>query len=288
MTTNVRKATAGSPNSLAPPRTLVRRAAGGSNAPAWIAYCRSLGWTLGGLGLAAVLWSLVVASGAFPRALFPSVPQVFRAEHLMWTDGLLMDDLLASLRRAAVGFALGAITAVVAAVITAGTTLGRNLLRPVLRLLSPIPTIGLVPLTILWFGLGENSKVLVIALGVFVPVWINSHAGLATTPLDYLRAARCLGAGRVQTLTRVVLPEAAPDISAGLRVGAAMAFVLIVVAEMTGTTAGIGYRIYQAQLFSQADRLIACLVTLGIIGALCDVAIAAATAPLTRWAGKEQ
>ena len=172
--------------------------------------------------------------------------------------------------------------------LTATTAAGRNLLQPVLRVFSPIPTIGLVPLAILWFGLGENSKTLVIALGVFVPVWINSHAGLASTPADYLKAARCLGAGRWQTLRKVVLPEAAPDIASGLRVGAAMAFVLIVVAEMTGTTAGIGYRIYQAQLFSQADRLIFCLIILGVVGALCDVAVSSATAPFTRWAKEER
>ncbi|MFC9979205.1 ABC transporter permease [Gordonia sp. NPDC127522] len=199
----------------------------------------------------------------------------------------MADDILASLRRAAVGFAVGALIGVVVAVLTATTAGGRNLLQPVLRVFSPIPTIGLVPLAILWFGLGENSKFLVIALGVFVPVWINSHAGLASTPTDYLHAARCMGAGRWQTLRKVALPEAAPDIASGLRVGAAMAFVLIVVAEMTGTTAGIGYRIYQAQLFSQADRLIFCLLVLGAIGALCDLAINSATTPMTRWA-KEQ
>lgn len=97
-----------------------------------------------------------------------------------------------------------------------------------------------MPLAILWFGLGEGSKVTVVALGVFVPVWINSHAGLSTTPADFLQAARCLGASRRLTRYRVVIPEAAPDIVAGLRVGAAMAFVLIVVAEMTGTTHGQG------------------------------------------------
>ena len=89
-------------------------------------------------------------------------------------------------------------------------------------------------------------------------------------------------------MRKVILPEAAPDIASGLRVGAAMAFVLIVVAEMTGTTAGIGYRIYQAQLFSQADRLIFCLIVLGILGALCDLAVNAATSPLTRWAQEER
>ncbi|MGV9798648.1 ABC transporter permease [Mycobacterium sp. NPDC003449] len=247
----------------------------------------TLGWTVAGLAIAAAVWSLAVATGHFPRQLFPSLPEVVAAGHTLWAEGLLADDIIASLRRAAIGFAIGAVVAVVTAVATATTAAGRNLLQPVLRVFSPIPTIGLVPLAILWFGLGENSKTLVIALGVFVPVWINSHAGLASTPADYLKAARCLGAGRWQTLRRVVLPEAAPDIASGLRVGAAMAFVLIVVAEMTGTTAGIGYRIYQAQLFSQADRLIFCLIVLGILGALCDLLVNSLTAPFTRWAREE-
>ncbi|MEU4842969.1 ABC transporter permease [Nocardia testacea] len=282
MTTRLGPAAAGNTTQAVPPgETRARKA------PPWLTRFGAFGWAIVGLGVAAIVWSLIVASGEFPRELFPGVPEILAAARTLWTDGLLGTDIVASLRRASAGFVLGAAAGILAAVLTATTAAGRNLLQPVLRLLSPIPTIGLVPLAILWFGLGESSKTLVIALGVFVPVWINSHAGLASTPVDYLRAARCLGAGRRQILTRIVLPEAAPDIASGLRVGAAMAFVLIVVAEMTGTTAGIGYRIYQAQLFSQADRLIACLIILGIIGALCDLAIAAVTAPVTRWAAEE-
>ena len=250
-------------------------------------HVQTFGWTIGGLFLAAVVWSLAVASGRFPRQLFPSVPEILAAGHTLWTSGLLADDISASLRRAAIGFAIGAAAGIAVAVLTATTAAGRNLLQPVLRVVSPIPTIGLVPLAILWFGLGENSKTLVIALGVFVPVWINSHGGLSSTPSDYLMAARCLGARRWHTLRKIVLPEAAPDIASGLRVGAAMSFVLIVVAEMTGTTSGIGYRISQAQLFSQADRLIFCLILLGLVGALCDLLITSLTTPLTRWAREE-
>jgi sulfonate transport system permease protein len=163
---------------------------------------RALSWTVAGLVLASAVWSLVVATGRFPRQLFPSVPQILVAGHTLWTTGLLVDDIGASLRRAAIGFAIGAVIGVVVAVMTATTSAGRNLLQPVLRVFSPIPTIGLVPLAILWFGLGENSKTLVIALGVFVPVWISSHAGLASTPSDYLMAARCLGARRWKTLVK--------------------------------------------------------------------------------------
>lgn len=279
---------AGSPSPAAIGRPGPRPAARRSRARAALARLRPLGWTAAGLLLAASVWSVAVASGQFPRQLFPSVPEILSAGRTLWSDGLLVADIGASLRRAAAGFVIGTAIGVVVAVLTATTATGRRLLQPVLRVFSPIPTIGLVPLAILWFGLGENSKTLVIALGVFVPVWINSHAGLSSTPADYLKAARCLGASRRQTLRHVVLPEAGPDIVSGLRVGAAMAFVLIVVAEMTGTTWGIGYRIYQAQLFSQADRLIFCLIVLGILGALCDHLLDSATRPLTRWAQEER
>ncbi|WP_084526610.1 ABC transporter permease [Nocardia vaccinii] len=265
---------------LPPDRVRVWRRLPGVAGRRW----RVVGGTAAGIALAALLWSVVAATGAFPRQLFPTVPQIIRAGHALWRDGLLVPDLGASLRRAVLGLAVGGVVGIGAAILTANTGAGRRLLQPVLRLLSPVPTIGLVPLAILWFGLGENSKVLVIALGVFVPVWMNSHSGFAGTPPDYLQAARCLGAGRRQMLTRIVIPEAVPDVVAGVRVGAAMAFVLIVVAEMTGTTAGIGYRIYQAQLYSQADRLIFCLIVLGILGAACDLAIVAITAPVLRWA----
>lgn len=246
--------------------------------------CATVGSPLLGFLLAVTTWSALAATGWFPPQLFPGVGQVLTAGATLLRTGVLLPDALASAARAAQGLALGTLVGFVLAVLTSATAPGRRLLQPVLRLVAPVPTIGLVPLAILWFGIGEDSKITVIALGVFVPVWINSHAGLSTTPVDYLRAARCLGAGRWRTLTRVVLPEAAPDVVAGIRVGVAMAFVLLVVAEMTGTDVGLGYRIYQAQLFSQADRLLFCLALLGALGALCDLLLARATDPLLRWA----
>lgn len=250
-----------------------------------------VGWALVsgailGIALLIGIWSLIYAAGWFPRNLFPSVPDIWRAGREMWDEGLLRADILDSLRRALVGFAIGTAVGIAVALLTASTRVGRLIVQPVLRLLAPIPTIGLVPLVILWFGIGETSKHIVIALGVFVPVWINSHAGLATTPLDYLQVSRCLGASRMLTLRKVVIPEALPDIVAGTRVGCAMAFVVIVVAEMTGTTNGLGYRISQAQLFSQADRLIFCLTVLGILGALSDLAIARGSRRFISWASE--
>ncbi|MEO7015161.1 MAG: ABC transporter permease [Leifsonia sp.] len=240
-----------------------------------------------GIALLIALWSVLYATRLFPDNLFPSVPAVWRAGVQMWDQDLLGPDVLASVREALVGFFIGTVLGIALALATATTRGGRFIVQPVLRLLTPIPTIGLIPLAILWFGIGDTSKYVVVALGVFVPVWINAHAGLAATPTDYLQVSGCLGASRWLTLRKVILPEALPDIVAGMRVGCATAFVVIVVAEMTGTTNGLGYRISQAQLFSQADRLIFLLAVLGVIGAICDQLIAAVARPFIAWASKE-
>ncbi|NYI40365.1 NitT/TauT family transport system permease protein/sulfonate transport system permease protein [Demequina lutea] len=240
-----------------------------------------------GIALLVAVWSFLYATRLFPDNLFPSVPAVWRAGVQMWQQGLLGPDITASIRETAVGFVIGTVLGIALALGTATTRTGRFILQPVLRLLAPIPTIGLIPLAILWFGIGDASKYVVVALGVFVPVWINAHAGLASTPADYLQVSGCLGSSRWLTLRKVILPEALPDIVAGMRVGCATAFVVIVVAEMTGTINGLGYRISQAQLFSQADRLIFLLAVLGVIGAICDQLIVNVARPFVAWAKEE-
>lgn len=261
---------------------LVRRRRG-----RWGTTARTVGLAMLGVGLLLAVWSALYATGWFPRVLFPSVPEIARAGATMTSEGTLQTDLTASLGRVAEGFAVGGVGGIVVGTLTARTRFGELVVQPVLRLFAPIPTIALVPLAILWLGLGEGSKILMVSLGVFVPVWINSNSGIASTPRDYLKVTRCVGASRWQTLIRVVLPEALPDIVTGLRVGTAMAFVLIVVAEMTGTTEGIGYRIAQAQLFSQADRLLFLLVVLGMLGAAADQLVARLAAPWIAWAEAE-
>ncbi|MBS1862524.1 MAG: ABC transporter permease [Actinobacteria bacterium] len=229
------------------------------------------------------VWALIVRAGWFSRAVLPSPLEVGEAGWEMAREGTLASDTLASLRRAAIGFAVGSLAAIAVGCLTGRSRLARIMLEPTLRLLSPVPTIALVPLAVLWFGLGEGSKVFLVALGVFFPVWIATHNGIATTPADYLKVGRCLGAGRTATLLRVILPEALPDIVAGLRVGIAISFILIVAAEMSGTTVGLGYRLQEAATFSQPDRLIFCLGMLGLLGALCDRALALGARRFISW-----
>jgi NitT/TauT family transport system permease protein/sulfonate transport system permease protein len=229
------------------------------------------------------IWALIVRAGWFSRAVLPSPWQVGEAGWDMAREGTLASDTLASLRRAAIGFAIGSAAAICVGCLTGRSRVARVMLEPTLRLLSPVPTIALVPLAVLWFGLGEGSKVFLVALGVFFPVWIATHNGISSTPSDYLKVSRCLGAGRLETLARVIVPEALPDIVAGLRVGVAISFILIVAAEMSGTTVGLGYRLQEAATFSQPDRLLFCLGMLGLLGACCDRLLAIGSRRFISW-----
>jgi len=215
-------------------------------------------------------WWLASALGLMNPAFFPGPGEVFEAARELWDSGLLGGDLLVSLRRAAVGFATGALAGVITALFTARTRIANYLLNPLLTFLRPIPAIALVPLAIVWFGIGEPSKYFVIAYTVFLAVWLNTHHGLEHVGETYIRASRSLGASRPREFFEVVLPAAAPHIVGALRIGAALAFLSLVAAELTGASAGIGFRLQEARQYMRTDRMFVGLVELGLLGALLD------------------
>jgi ABC-type nitrate/sulfonate/bicarbonate transport system permease component len=236
---------------------------------------------------AVMAWDSAVRLELFSHRLLPSPAEVLAAAQQMYSDGTLAADAAASFRRALHGFVVGSSIAVVIGTLTGRSAIARGLLEPVIQVIRPIPAIALVPLAILWFGIGEESKLFLTSLGVFFPVWVNTHAGIATTRDDYLRVAASLGAPRLLTFTSVVLPGALPFILTGLRQGIATSLVLIVASEQSGVTEGLGFRLDQARLFSQPDRLFVCLAALGVVGALADQLFHQATRHRVRWA-KEQ
>lgn len=250
---------------------------------------RHLFGILAGLSLVGVVasWALLVRLQIFSPSLLPSPADVVAAARDMYAQGTLVDDALASFRRALSGFLLGSTLAIVAGSLTGRSHIARVLLEPTIQVIRPIPAIALVPLAILWFGIGEESKLFLTTLGVFFPVWVNTHAGISSTRDDYLRVAACLGAPRHQVFTSVVLPAALPFILTGLRQGIAMSLILIVASEQAGVTEGLGFRLDQARLFSQPDRLFACLIALGVVGALADQLFHRGTHRLVRWAREQ-
>ncbi len=233
------------------------------------------------------IWWAVSAFGVFSSEVVPSPSQVWHASVTMAREGVLWPDIYESARRALSGFGLGAALGIALGVLTARSKLANTLLDGTLQAIRPIPAIAIVPLAVLWFGIGEESKLFLVAFGVFFPVWITTHTGVATTRADYLRVAACMGLSRRQTMIDVVVPASLPMIVAGLRIGIATSFLLIVAAEMTGADVGLGFQLDQARLFSRADRMFVALIALGLLGAFADQLFHRATQPLVRWA-KEQ
>jgi NitT/TauT family transport system permease protein len=237
------------------------------------------------LSLAAVVavWWAIALTGLINRDLFPSPDDVWFAAVELYHEGLLQSDLWTSLGRAAVGFVIGATGGVLTGLLTARTTIIGHALNPALSLLRPIPAIALVPLAIVWFGIGEGSKYFVIAYTVFLAVWLNTHHGTSSVADTYIRASRSLGAGTLREFFEVVIPAAAPHIVAGLRMGAALAFLSLVAAELSGASSGIGFRIQEARQFIRTDRMFVGLIELGILGALLDLLFVSISRWLVHW-----
>ena len=230
-----------------------------------------------------LLWWAATALAGLSPVLLPGPAQVWDAFLELWADGTLLSDMRISLGRAAIGFSIGATLGVLVGLLTARTRVIGYAVTPLLTLLRPIPAIALVPLAIVWFGIGEGSKYFVISYTVFLAVWLNTHHGASQVAQTYIRASRCLGAGRRREFFEVVVPAAAPHIVAGLRIGAALAFLSLVAAELSGASAGIGFRIQEARQFMQTEVMFVNLILLGVLGALLDALFVAIAHRLVHW-----
>lgn len=235
------------------------------------------------IGVFILLWWAVGAMGFVQPVFVPPPAEVAAAARELWDNGLLASDLRASLQRAAIGFAGGATAGIALGLLTARVPIVRLTLKPFLTFLRPIPAIALVPLAIVWFGIGESSKYMVVSYTVFLSVWLNTHHGAEQVAETYIRASRSLGAYGSREFLEVVLPASAPYIFGALRVGAALSLLSLVAAEMTGASSGIGYRLQEARQFMRTDIMFVGLIVLGLVGAMLDAAFAALGRHLVHW-----
>ncbi|NYS77431.1 ABC transporter permease [Halomonas glaciei] len=230
-----------------------------------------------------LIWTLFSALNIMPQAILPSPASVWSATVEMAENGTLGRDLTVSLSRATIGFSIGTSLGVLVGLLTGRMALMQVLLAPALTLLRPIPAIALVPLAIVWFGIGEGSKYFVISYTVFLTVWFNTHHGMQYVPDIYLRASRSLGVSRAREFLTVIIPAAAPYILAGIRLGVALAFLSLVAAELSGASSGIGYRLQEARQYIRTDRMFSLLIILGILGAVADVIVQRIGQRLVHW-----
>ena len=213
--------------------------------------------------------------------------QAYAASELNWLawalSGELPQDTFSSMLRVLLGFAVGAGLA-----LPLGLLMGANArvyawCNPLLQLLRPIPPIAYIPLAILWFGLGNPPAIFLIALGAFFPVLMNTIAGVRQVDGIYIRAARNLGVDQAAMFLRVMLPAAVPYILAGVRVGIGTAFIVVIVSEMIAVNNGLGFRILEAREYFWSDKIIAGMISIGLLGLGIDLAMNKLNNHLLRW-----
>ncbi|MFF6995052.1 ABC transporter permease [Streptomyces sp. NPDC008313] len=223
-----------------------------------------------GPALVLALWTVASAAGALDPGAVPAPWTVVRTTGQLWSDGTLATDVLTSLRRAAYGFALGLFAGVVLALTAGLSRIGDALIDGTVQLNRAVPTLGLIPLFILWLGIGETFKIAIIAIVVYVPVYLNLHAALSGIDSRYVELAEAQGLSRLTFVRQVVVPGALPGFFVGLRLGVTGSWLSLVVLEQINATSGLGYMMFQAQNYGRTDIILVGLLIYGVFGLVSD------------------
>jgi sulfonate transport system permease protein len=223
-------------------------------------------------------WQLVSSAGLVSAAKLPPPTEVWStAISLITTNspayGTLQDNMLVSLERVAVGFGCGAIVAIVLAVIAGLSRLGENSVDPLMQMLRTLPLFGLIPVFIVWFGIGELPKILLIAMGAAIPLYLNTFSGIRNVDAKLAELGRVLHLNRRELLGQIVLPGALPQVLVGLRQSLGVAWLALVVAEQFNANAGLGYMISQATQFSRNDVIFVALLVYCVLGLTTDALV---------------
>jgi sulfonate transport system permease protein len=222
---------------------------------------------------AVALWQLLSSTGILPEHLLAGPAQIAKAGWTITANGELPQALLVSLRRVALGALFGGVAGVGLGLICGLKRWGENLLDPLIQMLRTLPHLALLPLFILWFGIGEMPKVLLVALGVALPLYLNTFAGIRSTDSRLLEVADVVGLNGRDRIRHVVLPSALPQVLVGLRQSLGIAWLSLIVGEQVNASSGLGRIINDAREFLQTDVVVVGLVVYAALGLLTDAAV---------------
>jgi len=212
------------------------------------------------------LWWLAGVAGLAEPTLLPPPQEVFHTLARMVGDASLFRHMGITLGRVLAGFFVAVGIALPIGVAMALSRTVRDLLEPLVELLRPIPPLAAIPLAVLWFGIGELTKVLLIALAAFFPIVVNTIAGFSAVHAIHVQAAQSLGASRWQILWFVVARAALPDLVVGLRLGLGLSFLQLVAAELIASSSGLGWLIWDARFHFMGDQILVGMIGIGVLG----------------------
>lgn len=227
-------------------------------------------WGVISVALFLAVWTMFSAF-IFSPLLLPSPLAVAAEGWTMLKSGELITNTVSTLQRLVLGYVIGVTLGTSVGLICGRVLLIRRLVLPIVNLIRPLSPVALVPLFIIWFGVGETSKVLLVSYTTTVTLFFSAVAGVGSTPNIRERAVRMLGATRFETLTTVVLPSAVPQILTGMRIAVSNAFMSVVAAELMAAQSGLGFLIMGARVNLLTTRMFVGLATLGILGLLADI-----------------
>ena len=219
------------------------------------------------------LWYVLSTAGVFTAVQLPSPTRVIAAGTELAQRGELATHLVISTQRVVLGFSIGAVLGLVLGALIGLWGPARIAAAPTIGALRAVPSLAWVPLLLLWIGIGENSKVTLVAIGAFFPVYTTVSAALAHVDPKLVEAARAFGYRGVKLFTTVQLPAVLPSVVSGLRLALAQAWLFLVAAELLGASMGLGYLLTDSQNNGRTDRLLLAIVLLAVLGKLTDALI---------------
>ncbi|WP_078949885.1 ABC transporter permease [Streptomyces sp. CFMR 7] len=229
------------------------------------------------------LWQVFSATGVLHPDVLASPGTIARAGGDLIADGTLPAAMGVSLQRVAVGLVLGGVVGTVLALVSGLSRLGEDLVDATVQMLRTVPWVGLIPLFIIWLGIGEAPKVALIALGVAFHLYLNVYAGIRGVDAQLIEAGQSLGLNRWGLIRHVVLPGALPGAMTGLRYSLATAWLALVFGESINADAGIGFLMNQAREFFRTDVIVVCLVVYAFLGLTADVIVRTLERLLLQW-----
>lgn len=245
--------------------------------------------SLGLVGVSVLLAGWALAAALLDNAiLLPSPLATLAGLGDVVRDGTLLRDVGASLQRVLSGFALASLTAVPLALLVVSFRTLSHVLVPLLALLRPIPPIAWVPIAILWFGLGDKPSYFVTAVAAFFPIFLNALGGARSVGAQHLRAARCLGARKLELLRYVYLPSSLPAVWTGLKIGLGQSWMAVVTAELVAAQSGLGHMIELNRLQLETPRVFVGMFVIALIGALMTLGLGSLEPLIFPWQQSER
>jgi taurine transport system permease protein len=237
-----------------------------------------------------ILWVIVTWNGKISGILFPTPAKVWNSFLDLLLNGYkgyaLWEHLLSSLRRLFIAYLIAVVTAIPLGLLSGYSSKIRAVFEPIIAFIRPLPPLGYYTIIILWMGIGDSSKIVLLFLGAFAPIYLSCVAGVTRVKEDYLNRARTLGASKAQIFFYVIFPSALPDIFVGLRNAMSTAYATSVAAEMVAAVSGIGWMVLDASKYLRSDVIFVGIIIMGITGIILDKILLYLEKKIVFWKGK--